>query len=957
MPDNSVISITQSRDGYLWLATYAGLARFDGVRFTIFNSSRTPGLQSDRFSAVFEDAHGDLWIGHEHGELTHFHAGIFETVTAHETGARRKISAINADDVGEVWMLNEEGTLVRASDGASCSLPNANGVAALVRDTAGKLWVSSNGQLAPLKKNKLVPLTAADGFTDEYVQGVCACHDGGLWVATPGRIRHWQAGIWSEDFGTNPCVTMITGMTELKSGGIAFGAVESGLYILTAEKKLLHFGREQNFPHEWIRSLFEDREGNIWVGAGNAGLVALRAAQVETYEPPDHWLGRGGAQSIAAAHDGSVWITTEGAGVYRLLNDAWQHFGESSGLSNQFVWCISEDVRSNIWAGTWGSGMFVLTNEQFTHAPGMEGVNAPMPAILHAKNGITWIGTAAGLMRYENGAMKFYGEKEGLKLCDVRCIAEAVDGTVWFGMVGGGLGRLQNDNVKQFFKSDGLANDYVQCLHLDADGALWIGTFGSGINRWRDGKFSRISTAQGLPNDIISAIAEDGQGDFWISSRAGIVRVEKKSLDDCADGKTPSVNCRIYGLGEGMPTLECSGGFQPATARTADGRLWFPTSRGLVAVNPSAARTVAWPAPVRLEELFANGHALAPDFTNSTPLEIPPGWQHFEFHFTALSFVSPEKIHFQTWLEGWEQDWQDVGAKRVAEYTFLPPREYRFHVRARNDEGEWAQNDVSFAFIVQPHVWQRFWFEALIALAALALVAGIVWEISRRRLRRKLEDVQRQQAIERERTRIAKDIHDHLGANLTRISLLSQSAHGELQNPAQAATQLDRIYDTTRDLTRAMDEIVWAVNPQHDSLDSLASYLGNFAQDYLVPLGVRCRLEVPLQLPHWPISAETRHNIFLSFKEALNNVVKHAHATEVFVGLTTGEEEFTLTLRDNGKGFDPAKLKPKPGRGHGLKNMAQRLEKIGGVCELTSAPERGTEIKFLVRLPGVSALK
>ena len=255
LPDNSVMSAIQTRDGYLWLATYAGLARFDGVRFTILNSANTPGLQSDRFSALFEDAQDDLWIGHEHGELTRYHDGKFETVAAHETGARRKIAVISADELGEVWMLNEEGILVRVRDGATCALPNANGVASLARDSAGKLWVASNGQLAPLQNGKLLPLTGTSGFTDEYVRGICASHDGGLWVATPGRVRKWRAGVWSEDLGTNPSVTMITAMTELKSGGVAFGGVDSGLCILTPEKKLLRYGHDEGFPHDWIRSL------------------------------------------------------------------------------------------------------------------------------------------------------------------------------------------------------------------------------------------------------------------------------------------------------------------------------------------------------------------------------------------------------------------------------------------------------------------------------------------------------------------------------------------------------------------------------------------------------------------------------------------------------------------------------------------------------------------------------
>jgi signal transduction histidine kinase len=217
-------------------------------------------------------------------------------------------------------------------------------------------------------------------------------------------------------------------------------------------------------------------------------------------------------------------------------------------------------------------------------------------------------------------------------------------------------------------------------------------------------------------------------------------------------------------------------------------------------------------------------------------------------------------------------------------------------------------------------------------------------------MRRKLEAAQRQQAIERERTRIAKDIHDHLGANLTRISLLSQSAHGELDNPIQAAAQLDRIYETSRELTRAMDEIVWAVDPQHDTLDSLASYLGNFAQEYLGSIGLRCRLDVPLQLPHWPITAETRHNVFLAFKEAVHNTVKHAGATEVSVALSTDADGFQIAVRDNGQGFDPAAVVTRSRRGNGLKNMQQRMEQIGARCDLQSTPGAGTEVKFLVHV-------
>jgi signal transduction histidine kinase len=258
-------------------------------------------------------------------------------------------------------------------------------------------------------------------------------------------------------------------------------------------------------------------------------------------------------------------------------------------------------------------------------------------------------------------------------------------------------------------------------------------------------------------------------------------------------------------------------------------------------------------------------------------------------------------------------------------------------------------------FTVHPYFWQTWWFYVVAGVSAAAILIGGVFWIARRRMRRKLDRLERQRAIERERTRIARDIHDNLGANLTRISLLSQSAQGELQNPGQASVQLNRIYDTARELTRALDEIVWAVNPEHDTLDSLANYLGKFSQEFLGSLGIRCRLDVPVQLPPWPVTAEVRHNLFLAFKEALHNVVKHAAASEVSISLTTDARAFTLLVLDHGRGFVPEpllrELPRQPGRsasGNGLRNMHRRLEKIGGRCEIRSAPGQGTEVQFIV---------
>ena len=943
LPDHAVTAMAQDHDGYLWLGTYGGLARFDGVRFTAFNSGQEPGLQSDRITSLSVDATGTLWIGHERGDLTRYAHGRFAAEPVTETGVRRKISASSTDATGDVWMLNEEGTLVRVRDGLVCALPNTDGVAEMARDRSGNLWVASGGRLAMLRHGQL----QTNDFYGHYIQGLCASHDGGLWVVSDDRVKKWDGRMLVEDRGRSPCNGVVTTMVETRSGCLAMGTTAYGLFLLFTNHAVLHFNQASGFPNDWIRCLAEDREGTLWVGAGSVGVIALRPGPVKTLQAPDNWHGRI-ILTTTVARDGAIWVGTEGAGLYRFFANQWKNFDGGSGLSNLYVWSVSEDARGRIWAATWGGGVFVQQADHFLTPPGLEHVDVPMTATLQTED-TTWIGTASGLIQYQNGVARWYGEKDGLKLPDVRAIAQGPDGTLWFGMLGGGLGRLQNGVVQQFQKSSGLSSDYVQCLKVQPDGTLWIGTYGGGLNRLKAGKFSRITTAEGLPNNFICAIEAAPVGNFWISSHDGIFQIPLQSLNDCADGKTNSVTCRVLDKSDGLPSAECSGGLQPAAGRLADGRICFPTSKGLVVVNVRDPEINPEPPPVVIETISANGQPLAFDPATNAPLIIPPGNNRVEFHFTGLSFVAPERIRFQYQLAGLDADWINAANdKRMAEYSYLAPGRYTFRVRACNRDGVWSPQPATARIELLPHFWQTWWFSTLLALVAAAVIVRVVWHISRIRMRRKLETAQRQQAIERERTRIAKDIHDHLGANLTRISLLSQAAHGVLENPARAAAQLDRIYETSRELTRAMDEIVWAVNPQHDTLDSLASYLGNFALEYLGSLGLRCRLDVPLQLPPWPIPAETRHNVFLAFKEALHNIVKHSGASDITVALTTDDQGFQLTARDNGCGFDPATVPIRPGRGNGLKNMVQRLEKAGGRCELRSTPGAGTEIQFYI---------
>jgi signal transduction histidine kinase/ligand-binding sensor domain-containing protein len=972
LPQNKVTAVVQARDGYLWAGTYNGLARFDGVRFTVFDDNNTPELRSRRITSLFEAGDGTLWIGTESGDVSQYKDGRFAAVPLHASWGGGKIYAITADDEGDVWLLNTAGELARARDGKVLSPPSGTvtNVVSLERGRDGTIWVDREGAVSALKNSRLTNELSAVG----YVQGFCAARDGGFWVACNSVVQKRKDGQWAADLGAAPWGgSIVPSFIETSSGALAAGTPGDGLWLVFPDQTntpALHFNHTNGLPSDWVISLWEDREKNLWCGTG-AGLVVIRPNNVETVSPPDKWKNCP-VLSVLPAPDGALWVGTEGAGLYRLQNGGWTNFYLAQGIRNPNIWSLAADGAGKIWAGTWGGGLFKQQDDAFDFAPGLENFRPPFPALLFAGNEL-WLGTPGGALRYQNGKLDPFGEIDGRPFGDVRGIAQNKSGALWFGTAGGGLVCLRDGNFRRFKKSDGLSSDFIECLHFADDGALWIGTFGGGLNRFKDGKFSVINHKQGLPNGVIGHIESDGRGFLWLSSYGGILRASETDLNNCADGKLAEAPFLAYGINDGLPTLECSEGLQSAGGKTADGRLWFPTSKGLVVVDPAGARINPLPPPVRIEAMRVDDKRIqnedggwkmedgtrAPSSVLHPPssLVIPPGRHRIEFEYTGLSFVAPEKVRFKCRLDNFEAEWADAGTRRVATYNYIPPGNYSFQVIACNNDGVWNETGASLAFEVLPYFWQTTWFHVLGGLATALGAGGAVWFDTRRRMRRKLERAERQRDIERERTRIARDIHDDLGAQLTRITMMSESARGDLANPERAAAGLEKIYDTARELTRSMDEIVWAVSPRHDTLESLATYLEKFAQDWLATAGIRCRLDLPLQFPEWHLTSEVRHNVFLAFKESLHNAVKHSGATEVLIRLAVKEKSFELSVADNGRGFiagektkDAAAAQGRAASGNGLENMRRRLAAIGGSCEIQSAPGAGTQVVFSVQL-------
>lgn len=966
----TVTTVLQAHDGYLWLGTYHGLVRFDGVRFTVFDARGTPSLRNGLITAIYEDQNHVLWIGHETGDLTRLNNGRFEPVNLGKAWPGGSIEGITSDEHGDLWLLNPGGLLFRVRDGHCAEAPGGaspSRKACLVRAWDGRLWVSCNGHVASLQNGKVVPFEF-DKDPSNFCEWFTCARDGGLWVYGNGRLRKWRESRWVAELTGGPRESgAVTLLLESRSGALLAGTVKDGLYILRQNHPALHFGRANGLSHNWVRSLCEDHEGNLWLGTGS-GFDGLRPRKVQMLTTPDSFQGCA-VLSFIVRPDGSAWVGTEGAGLYHYDHDQWTRYAETNGLTNIFVWSVLETKAGQLYIGTWGAGVLAKKGDHFESEGELGKITAPVLSLFQGSQGELWIGTTVGLYRYEGGKITWSAGKAKLALPDVRAITETPDGTLWFGMSGGGLAALKDGTLKQFRRADGLASDFVLCLYADPDGTLWFGTSDNGLGCWQQGRFANIGAHQGLPNSVISHIVDDGAGNLWLGTQHGIVRVGKTELHHCANGEVKTVRVLSYGKAEGLASLVCSGGFQPGACQAASGRLWFPTAKGLALVDPVKVQANPVPPPVAIESLNVDGQPMA---IQADPVEvsrkgepalrIPPGKQRLELSYTGLSFAAPEKVRFRYRLDGLEHDWVEAGTKRVAEYSYLRPGSYTFHVTACNNDEVWNAVGASLGFTVLPHFWQTWWFQGLAILSgAGAIGAGVLWG-TRRRLRRKLEQLERQRAIERERARIARDIHDELGASLTRITLLGQTARGELEAQSQAATNVEQIYTTARELTRAMDEIVWAVNPKHDTLDSLITYLGRFAQHFLSAANIRCRLDLPLNPPAWALTSEVRHNVFLAFKEALNNVLKHAGASEVHISVEITEGGFTLIIADNGRGFNPHTALQgsarngdgaRPGSGNGLHNMQKRLEEIGGHCSWDTAPGEGTRAKLSVRLKAV----
>ncbi len=798
LPQNSVTSIWQTRDGYLWLGTLEGLVRFDGQRFAVFDKQNTAEMRDNNVAALYETRDGALWVGTNGGGLLRHHEGKFTLYSTQQGLPHDKVRALAEDAQGTLWVGTEAG-LAQFKDGKFNSIRQNNAarfaVSALRATRDGSLWVGTDGGgLSQFKDGSFKTFTSKDGLANDRVWTLFEARDGALWIGTDGGLSVLRDGRFSsftkKDGLLNETIWVIR---EARDGSLWIGTNGGGLSRFH-DGKFTTYAREQGLSQDVVWAIYEDREGSLWVGTEGGGLNRLAERRIGLYDA-NNGLLHNSIWSVYEDREGTLWVGTE-AGLNRLKDGQFTSYTTAKdGLAPGRVWSIYQDRSGSLWVGT-DSGLSKMRDGRWATYTSKQGL--PPNAVLALGEDFTgnlWIGTdGGGLARLDNGRFVVFTTEDGLPDNHIKVLLEDQAGNLWLGTEAG-LSRWRNGTFINYGVQEGLPNSFIRSLYEDRDGSLWIGTRGGGLVRFRDGQFKAVTTRNGLFNDVIYQILEDGQQNFWLSSTKGIFRTSKRELNEFLEGRQSGVNSAPFGTADGVKSNECNGGSQPAGWRGRDGRLWFPTIKGLVVLDPEQLKRNDLPPPVLIEQALLNGRPV----NHSQVSALTRGRGDLEFHFTALSFLDPEKIRFRYQLEGYDDHWIEAENRRTAYYTNLPPGSYRFHVVAANSDGVWNNTGATWKFELQPHFYQTRWFLVSAVLLALALgYAFMRW--------RGKQLVRRNKVLE--------------------AGIADRTAEVVLQNQelAQANNDLRKLKDTAETVARTKSEFL--ANTSHEIRTPMNAIIG-----------------------------------------------------------------------------------------------------------------------------------
>lgn len=982
LPQNSVYGIVQTADGYLWMATVDGLARFDGVRFKVFNKSSSPGIVNNRFVSLFEDASRNLWAGTEESGLVRFSGGMFESFRT-DAGAPQSAYWIEESSSGSgaiFWGPNGWIQFKAGEFSPLDTLPNPP--TASTRSTNVRLLCrlnSENRYSECFVNGQWLSFSIADASSpQEFVSvasDVSAAQqaDGTVWlIMADGRVARAEHGrvtrIFDEHDGLPKYPLCLIDGARLVL--LAKDADDSlWLIDLPSMKRELLIKKEKGaFPREKgeFISTYADGEGNLWFGTMHNGLFRARSQIVTAYSEADGIADKN-VYPIYQDRAGTTWIGTT-SGLFKHENSVFSLIDSTKGFA---VNAIAEDALGRLVISS-PNELYVRDNSKFVlyERPKIGSVGPINALYLDGENAL-WIGNGSvGLQRFKNGELTGFSLADGLAGNDVKTIIGARAGGIWIGTYDG-LTRFENGRLTSWREPDGLPSRTVRALYEDVDGTLWIGSYDGGLARFKDGKFTSYSVRNGLPNDGAFQILEDDNRNLWVSSNRGIYRVNKDELNEFAEGRVPLIHSVSYGKADGMLNPECNGGRSPAGIRARDGRMWFPTQDGVAVIDPDNIDINLQGPPVVIETVKVDNELLdlavpteesgdlALPAASPTPLgaariTLQPSQQNFEISYTALSFINSEQLRFKYKLEGLDEGWVEAGTRRLAHFSHVPPGSYTFRVIAANSDNIWNEHAAVLKIVVLSPFYRNWWFLIL----ASCVIAAAAFLMFKRRLQqiglkhaaelafsRRLIDSQ-----EQERKRFAAEMHDGLGQSLV---IIKNRARLSLRQSDQSETALDHLESISETASHAIHEakeIAFNLRPHLLDRLGLTKTIGSMLVTVFGASGIECTSEV--DLIDGVLEKDSEIMLYRIIQECASNIVKHSQAENAFLRIEHNERALTIKIIDDGRGFDrsvPEHDLSK--RSFGLVGIAERTRLLGGKLNIESELGKGTIVSIIINLP------
>jgi signal transduction histidine kinase len=926
LPQNSVNALCQTRDGYLWVATFGGLARFDGAQFTVFEHGNTPEFPRNWVTALHEDRTGRLWI-QIGGSVVFYEGGRFSTPPFADRQPGENVSVLAETRAGEMLFGTSRGRIFTVREGRltqwTVAPPlNEERINTLYEDAQGRWWLGGSKGLYVLEGRawRAVALSAAGN-----VWAIRQQRDGRLWVGTERGLAEQQNSGWrwwtTREGLRQPDVRALQ---FDRDGNLWLGTYGGGMHRLS-QGRLSSFSRPEGLPGDIVTSFCEDREGSLWVGTLDGGLHRFHDNSFVALTTREG-LSKNVINALAEGADGSVWLGTSGAGVDRWREGRIQNYGAAQGLQSERAGGLHVAADGTLWMN--GEGVLHRFDGVRFHAVDLNGRlrGQYVRGVFSARDGSLWVNTDDTLYRQHNGAVTVYANSPALPVGLVYGVVEDEQGAVWFAQTGRGLLRFKEGAFTAFSVSEGLGGINTRGICRDANGALWVADGDKGLTRFKDGRFTHITTREGLFSNELWQVLADDFGYLWLSSVRGLFRISLRELDELAAGKRTSVNSMVYGAADGLKGREVRRGI-----KTRDGLLWFASPSGVLIVDPRHVRTNQVAPLVLIETMRADNRAL----DLSQPLELAAGTRHLEFRFAGLSLLSGEHVRYRYQLSGLSEQWIEAGTQRQVNYANLAPGRYRLRVLAANHDGVWSVSPAEFEFTLLPHFYQTKWFY-LVCVAALGLLALAFY-------RRRLWQLrQRYAAVFAERDRIAGELHDTLEQGLAMTLMqLEWGAERFEQQPNVARRHLDFARQMVRHNLDEAKRYVWDLHAHELENADLLSALRQIAAQQT--RGTEVQTDVQLTGKARPLPLTLSHHLLRIGQEAISNALKHAEAQRIEIQLSFETAGVRLRVRDDGRGFDAAQPAPE---GHfGLQGMKRRARRINGQLQIHSQPGGGACIE------------